>query len=477
MRLNSLLTVLGRHPTFQALSRALSTKESGRHVLSAITPARPYALAALHAAAGRPMLLITGRPSEARAYANELRAWAADPDAILLFPETDALPYDRLPSDPDKLTERLGALERLSGVAYAGSPPLVVASVRAAMDLVLEPAAFRDSHRVIKRGQVLPPAELAAQWLRLGYEPSALVDAPGLFSRRGGILDVFPPGGEPLRLELWGDEVDTIRLFDTATQRSTGQLESASIGPAHEVLPKALPVALSLDSLRPQFVDAFARDVRLLNEGGHAFAALEFYRGFLGASTLVDYLPGDGILVLDEPQAISRFAEEFEEQVEQLHTDLLERGEVPPGLARPYRPWRDITRVLEVDRLEVRFDPDVEGLPFAHAPKYGGRLDPFLTHLVQTKTTSIVVTQQASRVSELLAEQNLQAVPREILPEEPRRVELVHGLLREGWVSDELAISLLTDSEIFGWTKQRRSAPTRRVTSQRAAAARESFVA
>src|SRR5579864_5081144 len=151
MRLNSLLTVLGRHPTFQALSRALSTKESGRHVLSAITPARPYALAALHAAAGRPMLLITGRPSEARAYANELRAWAADPEAVLLFPETDALPYDRLPSDPDKLTERLSALERLATPAGT-SLPLVVASVRAAMDLLLEPQAFRDSHRVVKRG-------------------------------------------------------------------------------------------------------------------------------------------------------------------------------------------------------------------------------------------------------------------------------------------------------------------------------------
>ena len=67
--------------------------------------------------------------------------------------------------------------------------------MRAAMDLVLDPQAFRANHRSIKRGQVVPPAELAAQWLGLGYEPSPLVDQPGLFSRRGGILDVYPPGG------------------------------------------------------------------------------------------------------------------------------------------------------------------------------------------------------------------------------------------------------------------------------------------
>src|SRR5579871_4152202 len=248
MRLHPLLAALDRSPNFERLVESLRTSSgAGPRVLSAITPARAFALAALHAALHRPTLLITGRPSEARVYANELRAWSPDPDAVLLYPETDALPYDRLPSDPDKLTERLTALECLAGLQHAASgPPLVIASVRAAMDLVLEPEAFTNSHRVVRRGQTLPPAELATQWLRLGYEPSALVDAPGLFSRRGGILDVFPPGGEPLRIELWGDEVDTIRVFDPATQRSTEQLDSAAIGPAHEVLPRPLSVAFSI---------------------------------------------------------------------------------------------------------------------------------------------------------------------------------------------------------------------------------------
>src|SRR5205823_9931766 len=184
--------------------------------------------------------------------------------------------------------------------------------------------------------------------------------------------------------ELWGDEVDTIRLFDPATQRSTEQLESAAVGPAHEVLPRPLGVSLDLDSLRPQFLDPFARDLRLLREGQHAFPALELYRGFLGSATLADYLPADGLLVLDEPEAVSRFAEEFEEQVEQLHADLLERGEVPPGLARPYRPWREILRSrARMARLDIKLAPDLEGLPFEHAPKFGGRVDSFMTQLLE----------------------------------------------------------------------------------------------
>jgi transcription-repair coupling factor (superfamily II helicase) len=479
MRLYSLLSLLDRQPAFKALVDSLRSQKAATRVVSVITPARPYALAAMHAALGRPMLLLTGRPSEARAYANELRAWARDPEAVLLFPETDALPYDRLPNDPSKLAERLATLERLAGAAQPNAmPPLVVASARAAMDLVLDPQAFRANHRTISRGQILPPAELAAQWLDLGYEPAPLVDQPGLFSRRGGILDVYPPGGEALRIELWGDEVDTIRLFDPATQQSTEQLETASVGPAHEVLPRPLTVNLALDRVRPQFIDTFARDLRLLSEGTQAFPALEFYRGFLGSSTLLDYLPADGLLVLDEPESVDRVAQDFEEQVEQLHADLLSRGEVPPGLTRPYRPWRDVLRATDAARLEVRFDPDAESLGFEHAAKYGGRLEPFLGNLVEHRhKTTVVISQQASRLSELLQEQGVTAAPREVVPSRPGAVELVHGLLREGWVSDELDLALYTDSEIFGWTKQRRSAPTRRVVSERAAAARESFIA
>ena len=110
-------------------------------------------------------------------------------------------------------------------------------------------------------------------------------------------------------------------------------------------------------------------------------------------------------------------------------------------------------------------------------PKYGGRLDPFLGHVVEGRDRSVVVSQQASRLGELLGEHGLNVTPREALAERAASVELVHGLLREGWVSDELGVSLFTDSEIFGWTKQRRSAPTRRLSTQRAAAARDSFIA
>src|SRR5436190_20552208 len=153
MRLHPLLPRLHSLPGFARIVDTVRAGGSRPAVLSAITPARSYALAALHAAIQRPTLLVASRPSDARNYANELRAWVADPDAVLLFPETDALPYDRLPNDPDKLADRLGTLERLAGLARQKTPPLVIASVRAAMDLILDPREFVTTHRTVKRGQ------------------------------------------------------------------------------------------------------------------------------------------------------------------------------------------------------------------------------------------------------------------------------------------------------------------------------------
>ena len=258
-----------------------------------------------------------------------------------------------------------GTLERLAGQRRADAHATAGGGVgsRGHGSGARSATRFDDNHRVIKRGQVLPPAELAAQWLDLGYEPSPLVDQPGLFSRRGGILDVFPPGGQPLRIELWGDEVDTIRLFDPATQRSTEQLETATVGPAHEVLPRPLTVSLRSTALRPQFVDAVrarsataARGQPGLSRHSSSIAAFSARRR---CSTTCRRM---ALLVIDEPEAVARLAQDFEEQVEQLHADLLRarRGPAGPGAART-DPGGTCCASPAATRLEVRLDPGRRG--------------------------------------------------------------------------------------------------------------------
>jgi transcription-repair coupling factor (superfamily II helicase) len=481
MQLSSLLPALQRDAAFTEVASSVG-RAHARSRVSVISSARPYALAALHARLRAPMLVVAPRTSDARGLAADLNAWVERDTDVNLFPETDALPYDYLPNDPVKLADRLAVLQRLAGLAGDDAPPLVISSARAATDLLEDPRAYRERHQRIARGQAVSLNQLVQQWLQLGYEPSPLVDQPGLFSRRGGILDVFPPGARPLRLEFWGDEIDTIRVFDPTTQRSTDQLDQAMVGPAHEVLPRVLTTPIKVDRVRAQVRGTFERDLRFLQEGQQAFGALEFYRGSLGTATLSDYLPADGVLVMVEPTAVAGVAREFEEQVEQLHADLLERGEIPIGIERPYREWRDVVRHLDPAgrQLEVVLDPDAAGLPFVHAPRFGGRLDAFMDTLDRPRgrNRAVIVSQQSDRLAELLRERGLEVESGTTAPPELGPITLVHGLSQEGWIAAELNLALYTDSEIFGWTKQRRAATPRRSASHFGSQdARERFIA
>jgi transcription-repair coupling factor (superfamily II helicase) len=178
------------------------------------------------------VVLLTARPGHARQLWEELSAWSSRPEAVLHFVAPDALPYEQLREDPDTTAERVQILSRLAEDGPA--PPLVVLSARAALDLLEAPERFRSASRVLRVGDQVGLGRLIEAWLAGGYEPTPLVDGPGQFSRRGGILDVFPPGGPPCRIELFGDDVESLRVFDPETQRSGERIAELRVPPARD---------------------------------------------------------------------------------------------------------------------------------------------------------------------------------------------------------------------------------------------------
>ena len=238
----------------------------------------------------------------------------------------------------------------MSVLARLGEPsasPLVVLCLRAALDCLEAPERFRSATRVIRVGDQISPASLVELWLAGGYEPSPLVDGPGQFSRRGGILDVFPPVGRPCRIEFFGDEIESLRVFDPETQRSGERLREVQTPPARD---------------RP-------------DEAGD---------GRVGRATIFDHLPPETLIVLDEPDQIGMVARDLEQQAEELRVELQERGELPADTDRPYVPWPELrARLVSTERtvLDLIHDPANETVPFTHAPTFGGRLKTFLNQL------------------------------------------------------------------------------------------------
>ena len=164
-------------------------------------------LAALAGDLQRPMLVIVGTVERAKAIAQSLRDWSPDPERVVSFPEALALYYERVPWTDEVVAGRLQVISALMSLPTS-YPLIVVSSARALMQRTLPVQQFRTSVREFHAGQTLDLEQALGHWAGLGYEPVSVVEAPGQFSHRGGILDVFPPSDPlPVRIELFGSQI------------------------------------------------------------------------------------------------------------------------------------------------------------------------------------------------------------------------------------------------------------------------------
>jgi len=422
LNLTRLLDLIEGTPEYKKLVEELK-KQTGGTGSVLLEAAKPYFIAALYSSLRRPMLVVTAQPENCRKLYEQIAAWSHF-RGVKLFPEPDALPYERITADASTGLERVQALSALAGVNGDESPPLVVVSAPSLMAGLTPHSEFIAGCHTVGVGTEIGPLELIGKWQDIGYRLESTVEVPGTISHRGGIVDIYPPTSDlPARLEFMGDTIDSLRLFDPASQRSLKPIPSIAVCPAAE---------LSMPS----------------------------------TDSLLDFLPEDGLVVLDEVVNIEQAVDDLEAQAGQLRAEKLERKELPIDFPRPYFNWGELEPKIK-ERPHLRLtawgagkDEPTRKLNFTTAPGYAGQLPALVKktrQLLKQKQRLIIVSHQASRLAELLEQADIMASPvseiEEIPP--PGSLTLVQGLLGEGWVMNN-ETQLLTDAEVFGFIKQRR---------------------
>lgn len=221
---------LSQSPAYQQLLSAVQAGELPAEVTGLGSVHKANVIYALCAHTGRRAFAVCAEEAEAARLCSDLRAQGL---RALLYPARDFNLRQGEAVSHEYEQQRLQALARLED----GGCDAVVCCVDAALQYTLPPAELRARLRSVQVGDSLPPQEAEALLVQCGYERAAQVEGPGQFARRGGILDVFPPGAQaPLRLEWWGDEVDSISFFDTESQRRTEPAEALALAPAAEAL-------------------------------------------------------------------------------------------------------------------------------------------------------------------------------------------------------------------------------------------------
>lgn len=406
-------------------------------------------IAALQSCVDIPILLLTDRNDHALMLADELSLWVPN-TSRLFFPEPTPLFYENAPWGLTTRRDRLAVLTKLAdyhipGPQQAITATIIIAPIRSVMARTLPRREFLKELRNIKIGQVLRPEELLRSWVGLGYDLSNIVVSPGQFARRGGILDVWPPSSDkPIRIEFFGDEVDTLRSFDPASQRTTGTIDRLVISPARE------------------FITPHADKLKELNLEGTVLS--EFHIPLLHTTpgSLLDYLPPNGLILIDDLQSVRENVDEVEEQAVGLRRDYIKDGELPEDFPVPYLTWGEIEDTL-AGKLNIDLGQPIDAETkatgfmdiashFLPGSRFAGQLKPVMEHIEKLTSQGealTIISRQSARLQELWKDHNPFSAPE-------TNLTFYDASLSEGFSFAPLIgqpLHLLTDGEIFGWRR------------------------
>jgi transcription-repair coupling factor (superfamily II helicase) len=328
--------------------RGASPPSAGRIRLSGLVPtAKSVLIPYLQRAAGGPLIVVTANNRAAEALFPVVQAFceltgACSPHAVVKLPAYDVLPFENLSPHPEIQEERATTLWKIA----AGTASIVITPVEAAMLRLRSTEHYAELARVIRRGDAVAVDELVQHLNTIGYTAIDLVEMPGQYAVRGGLIDAYPPEADrPLRIELFGDEVESIRKFDPATQRSAAALDEVVLLPLTETPVREELLTEIHARLTGARVEGDSASIRnsLAETGVTVFPGWEFYAHASAENTLFDLLP-NAVVFLDEPTAIESELDQWWPRVQQRHeTSGVGKLAVPEDIYLPPEPWNELT--------------------------------------------------------------------------------------------------------------------------------------
>ena len=398
---------------------------------------RAHAAAAVRATTMKPLVVICSSEDEASAMAKDISALTMEQALVFNAREFTFLDAEVVSRQAEH--SRIATLTALLEM----KAPIVVMSITGTLQRTLSKQQLTDSSLTIKYSGSYNISELVEKLVICGYSRCEQVEGPGQFAVRGGILDFFSPAhDEPVRCEFFGDEVDSMGLFDISSQRRTENLIEAHIVPVAEALPSlyngsggvgvaGLASELSehltrLEEKRntnPILLKNLSSDIDRL-ESGRSFSAADKYLELISPmSTVMDYLVKDSIVLISQPQRVKERAESYLKLLAEECLNLLETGVLESSLVRYSEDWQGFLLRMETYPIVMTDSFENSEYPFAprttlhldakRLPSYGGSLDTAaseVAHYINTAFRTVILCQdkrRALRLREYLEERGI----------------------------------------------------------------------
>jgi transcription-repair coupling factor (superfamily II helicase) len=298
-------------------------------------------------------LVITGSELKAKELVQDLSCFLKN--RVCLYPSKDIIFYSADVKSIDIVKNRFEVLARLLN----GEPLTVVLSVEALFDKLVMPDVFKNYILKLKTGDSINLEELERKLVFMGYERCDMVEGQGQFAVRGGILDLFSTVSDnAVRIEFWGDEIDSIRILDAVSQRSVENTESVRVYPMRELVYGDDEIKYAIDSLNAELKAYKRAPDRIKEIVAEVVEKLTQYKSFSGVdkyinyfykdcATLMDYMPKDSLVFIDEPSRVREHSDFVLNEFTQSIENRIDTGYMLPNQLRLVYTYKDILSRLD----------------------------------------------------------------------------------------------------------------------------------
>jgi transcription-repair coupling factor (superfamily II helicase) len=429
------------------------TADERLDVTGATVEARALVLAALQDKQHRRLAIITPGDAAVGDFENALRLFHRDPQCVSVYPAPSLSPYQDVAPSLGVVREEIRAL----GMLIDGAADVLVVPTRALFQRLPRAEDFRARIIRLAEGDDLDMRVLLEQLVENGFVRTDLVGEAGEFAFRGGILDVFPPNtAEPVRVELFGDTIDSLRWFDVETQRSGDPSGPVTIYPITQFpitkeTRQKLARRISLDFMDPHFRRDVADKIEKLQESG-TFAGIEHYVPVAMESiTFADYIR-DFDVILIEPDAITTTIARYESLLRNEYELAAEKGRAVYPPEKLVAPGTDVLEFVGGARLsfsEVHLGATGELRLHAHpTDRYNNRLSEFPAEVLRSELQQLFFTATKGgreKIERLLKEFDVPFAENRIGGE----LAITPGHIARGFVFDDLGITAYSEWDLF----------------------------
>lgn len=421
--MNTLLKELEKSLKFNEFIKNIQNKKSPIAISGLTSVAETAIISRVSEELKRPILLITYNEIQAQSLIKDFKFFT---DKVVFLPKKEIITYDYVAESKNLPYERIEVLNKI----YKNQNIIIVTSIETIKQQIISKESLYKNVLNFKVGDRCDLENLKQRLINLGYERFELIDGKGEFSIRGGIIDISTTENTGIRIELWGDEIDSIRHFNIISQRSFDNIDKIEILPAHEyILEKTIEQiqkAINKNIYSEESISSkVENDLEQIRNGNYISKIDRYFNSFYDKQeTILEYLNEKYLIFIDEQNKVIQRSENIETDNKSTIKALIEKERIVPDSLKNYISTEDFNLKLEkyqkiyMDKLDNRYKTGIENYDFKYKElKYfKSGIELFINDITNFKNDNkkifiIVDTKEkADKITELLEEHNITSI-------------------------------------------------------------------